>query len=138
MQSGAAVIKHGADLAINIADYKIIAGIQRAILDQNRGHGTASTVEFGFEHHAGGSALRGGFQLRQIRDQTDHFQQQIQVSFLFRGNIHEHCLAAPIFRHQATVGQLLLDPVRHGFGLIDLVDGYDDWNFRGMRVVNGF
>ena len=47
-------------------------------------------------------------------------------------------VAAPVFRHQAAIGQLLLHPIRHGVRLVDLVDRDDDRNFGGVGVVDGF
>ena len=63
---------------------------------------------------------------------------RLRLVFCLRGDIDEHGCAAPVFRHQAAIGQLLLNAVGHGVGLVDLVDRDDDRNFRGMRVIDGF
>ena len=47
-------------------------------------------------------------------------------------------LAAPVFRHQAEVRQLLLDAVRVGVRLVDLVDRDEDRHVRRPRVVDRF
>ena len=117
---------------------KLSPAFERAVLDQHGGHRSASAIELRFEHHAGGSAFRSGLELCKIGDQADHFHQQIEVGFLLRGNVDEDRLAAPVFRHQAAIGELLLHALGQGVGLIDLVNGNDDRNLGGMRVIDGF
>ena len=73
-----------------------------------------------------------------IRNQANHFEQQVEIGFLLRRNVDENRRAAPIFRHQPAIGELLLDPLGHGVGLINLVDGHDDGHFRGVSVIDGF
>ncbi len=57
---------------------------------------------------------------------------------LLGGDVHEHRGATPVFRHQATIGELLLHAIGHGFRLINLVDRHDDRHFRRPRVIDGF
>ena len=133
-----AIVEHGANFAVDVAHHKVVAGNERAVLHQHRGHRSAAAIEFRFEHHARRSALRSRLQLRQIRDQADHFHQQVQIRFLLRRNVDEDRLAAPLFRHQAAIGELLLHAVGHCVGLIDLVHGDDDRNFGGVRVIDRF
>ena len=78
------------------------------------------------------------FRSPQVGDQADHFHQQVEIGLLLRRNIDEHGAAAPVFRHQAAIGQLLLHALGHGIGLIDLVYGNDDRNVRRFRVIDGF
>jgi hypothetical protein len=47
-------------------------------------------------------------------------------------------IAAPIFGQQAAVGELLLDALGLGVGLVDLVDGDDDRHLGRLGVVDGF
>ena len=108
----AAIVEHGADFAVHVADDEVVAVPQRAVLDQHGRHWTAAAIELGFEHHAGCGALGSRLQLLQVGDQADHFHQQIKVGLLLCGNVHENCLAAPLFRNQAAIGELLL----HAFG----------------------
>ena len=46
-------------------------------------------------------------------------------------------VAAPLLGHQPVLGELLLDPVGVGLGLIHLVDGHDDGDLGGLGVVDG-
>jgi hypothetical protein len=73
-----------------------------------------------------------------IGNQADHFEQQIQIGFLFRRNIDENRLAAPIFRHQSAIGELLLHAIRQSSRFIDLVDGNNDRHFGSVCVIDGF
>ena len=45
--------------------------------------------------------------------------------------------ACPLFGNEAAIGELLLDAIGVGFGLVDLVDGHDDGNVGGLGVVDG-
>ena len=112
--------------------------MQGSVLHQQGGHGTAAAIQLGFENHAGCRTVRRGFEFLQVRHQADHFHQQVQIRFLLGGDVDEDRGSAPVFRHQAAIGQLLLDPVRQGVGFVDLVYRDDDGHFRGVRVVDGF
>jgi hypothetical protein len=94
--------------------------------------------KFRFEHHTCGSAFRGRLQLLQVGHQDNHFHQQVQIRFLFCGDVDEYRLAAPLLGHQAAIGELLLDAIRQRIGLVDLVDCNDDRHFSSMRVIDGF
>ena len=133
-----AIVKHGSNLAVDVAYNEIVAGVERAVLHEDGGHRAAAAIEFGFEHDARCSAFWSGLQLREIGDQADHFEQKIQIGFLFRRDVDENRFAAPVFRHQAAIGELFLHAIGHGVGLVDLVDCDNDGNFRGMRVIDGF
>ena len=111
---------------------------QRAVLHEDGSDRTASAIELGFEHYAAGGTRRVGAQFLQVGDQADHFHQQVEVGFLLGRDIDEHGGAAPVFRHQAAIGELLLHAIGHGFGLIDLVHRDDDRNFRRVRVIDSF
>ena len=79
-----------------------------------------------------------GLEVLQVGNQADHFHQQVEIRLLLGGNVHEHRAAAPVLGHQATVRQLLLNPLWHGVGLVDLVDRDDDRHICCLGVINGF
>ena len=91
-----------------------------------------------FEHRAHAGPRRIGFQILHVRDQQNHFEQQIEIRLGLRRNRHHDGVAAPIFRQQAAIGELLLDPLRLGVRLVDLVDRDDDRNLGRLGVVDGF
>src|SRR5436190_1403357 len=49
----AAVIKHRAHLAVDLADDERVAQVQSALLDEHRGDRAATSIKFGFENHTG-------------------------------------------------------------------------------------
>ena len=134
----AAIVEHGANFSVHVADDEIVAGAQCAVLHQHGGDRAASAIEFGFEHNAGCRTIGGRLQFLQVGDEADHFHQQIEVGLLLGGNIDENRLAAPLFRHQAAIGELLLHAIGDGVGLVDLVDCDDDRNFRRVGMIDGF
>ena len=57
---------------------------------------------------------------------------------VLRRDFDHHRVAAPLFGHQAAVGELALHALGLRVGLVDLVDGDDDRHVRGFRVRDGF
>jgi hypothetical protein len=134
----AAIVEHGAHLAVHVAHDKVVAGAQSAILDQYRGHRTAAAIELRFQHDAAGRTRGVRAQFLQVGHQADHFQQQIKVLVLLGGNFHEHRRTTPVFRDQPAIGKLLLHTLWLRLGLVNLVDCHDDGHIRRACVVNGF
>ena len=134
----AAIVEHGAHFAEDVADDEVVARLQGSVLHQHRRHRTASAIQFGFEHRTGGRTIGHGLQVLQVGNQADHFHQQVEIGLLLGRNIDEDRAAAPVFGHQAAIGQLLLDAIRHGVGLIDLVDRDDDRHICRLGVIDGF
>ncbi len=60
----------------------------------------------------------------------------IDALLLDRRDLGRRRVAAPGLEQHALVGQLLLDPVEVGVGLVDLVDRDDDRHLRGAGVVD--
>ena len=106
--------------------------------DENGCHRAATAIQFGFQHCATCQTFRRRLQVLQIGNQADHFHQQVQVGVLLRRNIDEDRLAAPVFRNQSTIRQLLLHAIRQSIRLVDLVDGNNDRNLRRLRVIDSF
>ena len=85
-----------------------------------------------------GAALRIGLEIREVRDEQDHFEQLIEVLALTRRHLDRDRRAAPFLRHQPEVGELALDAFRIGVGLVDLVDRDHDRHVGRLRVVDRF
>ena len=85
-------------------------------------------------------ALRFGLALSSLNlgDQQHHLEQQLEVLLLLRRDFDHDGRAAPLLRRQAEIRELLLDAIRIGFRLVDLVDGDEDRHARGLRVVDRF
>ena len=137
VQRAAAIVEHGANLAEDVADDKVFAGVQGSVVDQHGSHRAASAIQLGFQHGAGGEALGRCLELLHVRHQADHLHELVEIGVLLRRNIDEDGVAAPVFGQQSTVGQLLLDPVGLRLRLVDLVDGDDERNLGGLGVVDG-
>ena len=113
----AAIVDHGADATEDHAADEVVAHAKGSVANQNGCHRTTAAIEFGFEHgrHRGPGRIR--FEVLNFSYQQDHFEQQIEV-FLGAGRNRNHNhIAAPVFREQAPIGELLLDPVHLGVRL---------------------
>ena len=75
----AAIVEHRAHASEHRSADEIIADVQRAVAHQHRRHRTAAAIELRFEHRAHGGPRRIGLQILHIRDQQNHFEQQIQI-----------------------------------------------------------
>src|SRR5215471_18662248 len=133
-----AIVEHGAHLAEGIAQNEIVANMQCAILYQDSGHRTASAVNLGFHNSSGCRTIRVCLEFLKIGNQANHLHQQVQISALLRRYVHEYRSAAPVFRHEPTVGELFLHAVRHRFRLINLVHGHDDRHLGRLGMVHRF
>ena len=111
---------------------------KRSVLYQHRRHRTTTAIQLGFQHRATGQPLGNGLQIAQVGNQANHFHQQIEIGLLLGGNFNEHRAAAPVFRHQAAIGELLLDALGQGIGLVDFVDRNNDRDVGGLGVIDGF
>ncbi len=131
------IIEHGAYLAEDVAHDKVLARVQRSILYQHGGYRTAPAVQLGLQHAACSGTLGNGLQVLQVGDQADHFQQQVEIGLLLGGDVDKDRRAAPIFRQQSAIGQLLLDPIGQRARLVDLVYGDDDRDLGGVGVIDG-
>src|SRR6185312_3405396 len=107
-----AVIEHGANFAVHVAHDEVVAGAEGAVLHEHGCDRTASAIELGFEHDAGGRTVSIGTEFLEIGDQADHFHQQIQVGLLLGGNVNEYGCAAPVFWNEAAIAELLLYAIR--------------------------
>ena len=79
-----------------------------------------------------------GLEVLHVGHQQNHFEQQVEVLLGLGRDRHHDRVAAPVFGQQAAVGELLLDALGLGVGLVDLVDGHDDRHLGGLGVVDGF
>ena len=131
------VVGHNTDTADGGTGDDDIALLQRAVLHQQRRHGTPGLIQPRFDHHALGAAVGVGLQLQHLGGEDDHFQQIVQTLTGLGGDGADDGLAAPLLGDQVVLGQLLLDLVGVGGGLIHLIDGDDNGNVRSLGVVDG-
>ncbi len=112
-----------------------------SILHQNGSHGATAAVKLGFKNAAHGLAPRRSLGRFDVAHQADHFEKQIEIDALLGRNLDKNrarlSRAGPFLGNQAAVGELLFDAIGVGFGLVDLVHGYDDRNLGGLGVIDG-
>ena len=99
--------------------------------------GAAALVELGLDDGADGVALRVGLELLEVGDEQDHLDQLVEPDPGLGRDRHERHVAAVLLDDDAGLGQLGLDPVRVGVGLVDLVEGDDDRHLGRLRVADG-
>ena len=82
--------------------------------------------------------VRVSLEILQVGNQQDHLEQQVKVLFGFCRDRHHDRVAAPVFRQQTAIGELLLNPIGLRVGFIDFVDRDNDRNACGFGMVDGF
>ena len=132
----AVVVVQRLDLAPGVRRDDGVADVQRASLDEHRGHRAAADVQPRLDDHAAGGRVRIGLQLEHVGLQQQHLEQLVEVLLGLRRDVDEDRLAAPLLGLQAVVDEL----GAHLLGLrvrpVDLVDGDDDRHAGGARVVD--
>ena len=83
-----------------------------------------------------GGALRVGLELLEVGDEQDHLDQLVEPESGLGRDRHERHVAAVLLDDDARLGQLGLDAVGVGVGLVDLVEGDDDRHLGRLGVVD--
>ena len=123
-------------LAVRVAHDDDVADAQGAGLDQDGGHRAAALVELGLDDGADGGPLGVGLELLEVGDEQDHLEQLVDAQSGLGGDRHHGHVAAVVLDDDAGLGQLGLDPVGVGVGLVDLVEGDDDRHLGRAGVVD--
>ena len=118
----AVLVKHCPHAAIHGAHHHHVAALEGPGLHQQRRHRAAALVQARLDDHA----LRGGtdrrLEFQHLGLQQDLLQQRIDAfAGLGRHGNHRR-FTAEILGHDAVLQQVVLDPLRIGFMLVDLVD----------------
>ena len=110
LDDAAAVVDQRAHAADDGAGDDVVADAQRAVLHEHGGHRAAAAIELGLEHGADGA--RFGLALCSSISVTSRIISSSVSRFclLLGRDLDEHGVAAPVFRHQAEVGELALRP----------------------------
>ncbi|MNX73473.1 hypothetical protein D3C86_1048710 [compost metagenome] len=131
------VVDHGADLTGDRADHEVVADLEGAVLDEHRGDGPHALVELRLDDEALGHLLGVGLELEHLGDQQDHLEQVLEADLLLGRDGDHDGLTAPLLGDQLVLGQLLLDLVGVGAGLVDLVDGDQELDAGFLGVADG-
>ena len=130
------VVLERADAPERLADDDDVADLERAGLDERGRDRAAALVELGLDDRADGVALRVGLELLEVGDEQDHLDQLVEPEAGLGRDRHERHVAAVLLDDDAGLGQLGLDPVGVGVGLVDLVERDDDRHLGRLGVAD--
>ncbi len=109
--------------------------MQRAALDQDRGHRAAPAVELGLDHHALGGAVGVGAQIHHLGLQQNRLDQVVEACLFLGRDRNGLGVAAQAFDHDLVLQQLVDDLVRVRARFVDLVDRHDDRRAGRLGVI---
>ena len=133
----AAVVAHGAHAAGGLAGDDAVAHADGAAADEHGRDRAAAHVELGLDDVAAGRRVGVGLEFGHVGHQQEHLEQVVEADALLGADLDEDVVAAPLLGHDAVLGELLLDPLRVGVRLVDLVDDDDDRHAGRLGVVDG-
>ena len=99
-----------------------VAFVQRTFTHQYGSNRTTTFIQEGFDNRTARHTLTDSLQFQNFSLQQNSIQQLIDTGTRFRRNVDELALAAPLFRHDAVLGQFVFNAIRIRFWFIDLVD----------------
>ena len=100
-----------------------VAYAQGSVLHEDGSHVAAALVERRLDHGTRGLAVGVGLQVEHLGLEQHLLQQLVEVQTLLGRNVLALVFAAPLLHEVVHLGQLLLDMLGVGAGLVDLVDG---------------
>ena len=112
------------------------ADLESAPLHQDRRHGSAAAIEPRLDDRALRAAVGVGHEIEQFGLQRDRLEQPVEIGALGRRHFNREGIAAKRLDLHVVLQELLHHPLGIGFGLVDLVDGDDDWSLRRLGVAN--
>ncbi len=134
----AILVEHGPHAAEVHTTQDHITLAQRTVLNQDGGNRATPLVQARFDHHTATRSRRRCLQFKNLGLQQHRFEQLVDTGADLGGNRDERCIAAPLFRNHIQRGQAVLDVVRVGFRLVDLVHRDHDRNTRRLGVLHRF
>ncbi len=132
----ATFIAHGAHAAILGAADEVIADLQRAFLNQDRGQGAAVGINVGLDHGAKGVTRGVGAQFQHVRLKRDILEQVIDTTPRNGGNGHHDGVAAVFLGNQLVAHEILLHTVGVSPLDVGLVEGDKNGDARCLGVVD--
>ena len=133
----AAEVAHGAHPAAGLAGDDRVADVDRAAVDEHGGDDAAAGIDARLDDEAAGRRLGVGLEVADLGHQQEHVEEVLEADALLGAGLDEHVVPAPLLGHDAVLGELLLDALDVGVGLVDLVDDDDDRHAGGLGVVDG-
>ena len=122
---------------LGLAGHDGVADADGAALDQHGDDHAAADVDLGFDDGAARRHVGVGLEIGDVGDQLQHVEEVVEPDALLGAGLDEHRVAAPLLGHDAELGELLLDLLDVGVGLVDLVDDDDHRHLGRLGVVDG-
>ena len=129
-------VAHGAHAAAGFAGDDGVADADAAAQDQHGCHDAAPGVDLRLDDVAAGRGVGVGLQVGHLGHEQQHVEEVVEAQALLGARLDEDGLATPLLGHDAVLGELLLDLLGVGLGLVDLVHDDDDRHGRGLGVVD--
>ena len=134
----AVFIQHGADSPKHCTREQHVALSQCTRLHQNRCHRTTAFIETRFNHDTFGGCILDCFQFEYFGLQQNRVEQIIDALPRLGRHRNKHYVSTVFFRQHVFRHQLLLDAIRIGLRLVDLVHRHNDRHICRLRVRNRF
>ncbi len=132
------LITHRTYAAIFKATQNDIAFMQSTFAYQNGSNRTTTFIQEGFDHNTARHTGTDSFQLKNLSLQQDSVEQFVDTGTRFCRYMNELAFAAPLFRHNAVLGQFILNAIRIRFWLIDFVHCNNNRYLRRFCVLDSF
>ncbi|MNZ91367.1 hypothetical protein D3C78_1103490 [compost metagenome] len=106
------------------------------MLNENTCNRTTALIELSLNNSSTSAFIRICFVFVHFCDKQNHFKQAFKTHSLFRRNVNENGISAPLFRHESVFSQFLLHFIRISIRLIDFVYRYDNRQSCCFGMVN--
>ena len=131
-------VTHRANATVFETTQNDVALVQSTFANQNGCNRTTTFIQEGFDYRAARHTFTNRFQLQNFSLKQDGVQQVVDTGTRFCRYRDELCFTAPLFRHNAVLGQFVLHAIHIGFWLIDFVDCNNQRHLRRFRVLDSF
>src|SRR5690606_25925874 len=134
----AVLVEHGAHLAMVDAGQHHVTLAQGAVLDQNGGDRATALVQTGFDDHATCRGIGLRLELENLGLQQYCLEQLVDTCPDLGRDMDKHGVTTPLFRNHIKSCQIVLDAVRVGLLLVDLVHRHHQGHAGGLGVLHCF
>src|SRR5207244_13323066 len=94
------LVKHSSNLSVHGGGNEVIAHAKGSVLNENRCNVAATLIDLGFQNGAHGGQSRIGFEVLQVGDKHNDFEQKFEILPGLRGHLDSRRVAAPVFSLQ--------------------------------------
>ncbi len=131
-------VTHRTNAAVFETTQNDIALVQGTFANQDGSNRATTFIQEGFDNRTARHTFTHSFQFQYFGLQQDSIQQFVDTGTRFRRNVNELALAAPLFRHDAVLGQFVFNAIWIRFRFIDFVDCNNYRHTCRFRVLDSF